>query len=223
MPAHHQFVRLLTRRGGIHRTWGDNPLLEIAEVFRIDVVGQAFGFTDLVTRVTYVITQQEEPALEQRFPFELPELENIRDPPLRRFSTFVHQAVFEDSTGARAALATAWSGDRHPNLRRLLLDQVQQTDVGQWEFVTPEEFFTVRHLEELARSVLDLDEDYVGGLLMVLNDIMVSYPAWFFGTLPMLTSLQNLTDFWLWLEGGRQGRLRLLSEGSGAHTPVTPP
>lgn len=218
-----QCVRLLTRRTGIHRMWGDNPLMEIAEVFRIDVVGQAFGFEDIVYRVTFVVTQEEEPALQERYPFELPELEDTvqREPHDQRLAKYVHKAVFENCGPAQGFLIKAWSGE-YPNLHNSLQEKINKTDVGQWELVTPAEFFTQRHLSDLAEEVQDQGETYTEGLLMVINDILVSYPDWFFGILPMITDLQNLTAYWTWLKGGRRGQPRLLSEGSGAHTPAEP-
>jgi len=71
-PGQHTFVRLLTKKGVKPKPF-DNPILEVSEVFRLDVISLFMEGNDLTTRVTFHITQPQDQGMDSSYPLELEE------------------------------------------------------------------------------------------------------------------------------------------------------
>jgi len=113
-------VRLLLRRTGIRRPAPTlEPLIEVEEVFRVDVIAAAFENRFPALRVIFRITQPaEDRDLDADYPLELPEqrfrpvqlpLEHAAREPARA----IHRAIYDGDTSAFNRL-------RHEQLNELV-------------------------------------------------------------------------------------------------------
>ena len=99
MPANPQpKIRVLTRRTGLANTFRDlfqpmDPLLEIADVFRVDVIAEAFEMPDFEGHVRFIFNQGED----WRPPTPQLDYSDDDDIPLRRSDLINFDKVFADA------------------------------------------------------------------------------------------------------------------------------
>lgn len=153
MPAR-PVVRLLTRRTGIRRAFSDltnAPLLEIAEVFRVDVVGQLFEGREPVLRVIYRITQTPPQELQQEYPLELDDLPEpvlVRQPqvhPAERWARSLYRAIFCGNQEDWIALHASFRAGADAPLQQALA-LYGRLESRAWAQRSPAEFFTLWNL-----------------------------------------------------------------------------
>lgn len=189
-------VRLLLRRTGVARAGRTpEPILEVSEVFRVDILARAFEGEEPPLRVIFNITQQEDQAMEVDYPLELPE-EELRAPHEALAVAYrVYEAVYAGDTTRAIELQQQFNGDC-PSLRNAFRYWKKKLDIGQWDNLTPGEFCTFFHLNGLNGGLEYLcDEDEVSLMQEHLNFIFLHYPQYSISVLPIMTDFAQLCFF----------------------------
>lgn len=189
-------VRLLLRRTGVARAGRTpEPILEVSEVFRVDILARAFEGEEPPLRVIYRITQQEDQAMEVDYPLELPEEEH-RDPhPALALAYRVYEAVYAGDMDQAVALQQQFNRD-DSSLRDTFRYWKKKLDIGQWDDITPGEFCTFFHLNGLNGGLEQFcDEDEIEIMQMHLNYVFTMFPQYSVSVLPIMTDFAQLCFF----------------------------
>jgi len=142
-------VRLLTRRAGVRRPLADitndRAILEVAEVFRVDVVSQLFEGREPVLRVRYLITQTPQPELQEEYPLELEEAQTTtvapQPHPAERWARALYRAIFEGRADDWIDLDAGYRAGPEGDLQQTLA-QYGCLESTAWDRMSPEQFFT---------------------------------------------------------------------------------
>lgn len=189
-------VRLLLRRTGVARaSRTPEPILEVSEVFRVDILARAFEGEEPPLRVIFRITQQEDQEMELDYPLELPEEEHRDLHPALAVAYRVYEAVYAGDMTQALVLQQQFNADC-PSLRNVFRYWKKKLDIGQWDNITPGEFCTFFHLNGLNGGLEQFcDEDEIEIMQMNLNHIFVAYPQYAIAVLPVMTDFAQLCFF----------------------------
>lgn len=199
MPGarHRPVVRLLTRRTGVQRRrepLQPLPLLEVAEVFRIDVVGQLFEGRQPVLQVTYHFSQDPAPELQLReqYPLELPDI--VDD--TRRYARLIFQSVFEGDFEAMEFLRLSWSDEHSPihDVWRIF----GQPHGRPWRDMPPDCFFHSFHLLGLNQSMIELPEEEIEMLVLTVQHLVDEHPEEVIALGPFITDIVQVMLVFAW-------------------------
>lgn len=196
-------ARLLLRRTGVRRPAPrQEPLLEVEEVFRVDIIAAAFEGAFPALRVIFRITQPEQDRdLEADYPLELPEPEfrHQRDP--------VEHAL---RAPARAAWRLIYEGDPRDWFlvdNNNFLDLVDVWGTGQemdpifWSF---EGLLTANH------SLALLEHDVERDLCMMITEWIIDHwPSHSLAALAQYDDLVGLSNIRNYLEDPRNHHVPL--------------
>lgn len=201
MPAGRTTVRLLTRRQGVGaRRTGFAPLLEVAEVFRLDVVS-AFEAWDLPHRVRFHFIQPEDQGFLVDYPLELPELAlQLPAPRLAEISVRLARHAFDALFEPNPVLADLAARDFFFDWRsldyRTYLEPIQQAcrlagiENPVWpRYISHDDFDEWRHeINHLIPEEVNLLKDQ---LLQVQQD----WPVHALMTVPLMHGIEHLGPY----------------------------
>lgn len=199
MRRHNPVVRLLRRRNGVrrHQPFREEPVLEVAEVFRLDVVGQLFEGQQPVLRVKFVITQ-DEPSMEESYPLELPALE-VPDPelPPAAWARRIFQAVFEGDQEAMIYLQDQYRLGPQGDLQRAL-QRWAHLDSRAWVQNSPQRWFVFWALLLANASFVGVDREEVTLHTETVRHLVDQYPEQVLRLGPYITDFCQVLLVFAW-------------------------
>lgn len=207
MPANvtRPFVRVLTRRRRGPRqpiVDAENALLEVAEVFRIDVVRQFFEGRRQVLQVTYVINPKDpEPGFQEDFPLELADIP-VPEHPARQWAVALVKAIFEGNPIEMMNLQREYS--RGPQaLLQAVLREHGRLHLQVWRDTPPWEFFTFFNLNALNNGLAELQQEERDCLIMTVDQLLEDDPQLVLSLGQNIVDLPKVALVFAWTLGDR--------------------
>jgi len=191
-------VRLLTRRKGMGvnrpRPFID-PLIEVAEVFRIDVIAQAFEHEDPPFRVRYIFNKSSE--WERDYPLELPDLNIPQFSPVAFWADKLFKMIYEGDF--RPLYDIDFLNGANPGDFRVTWEEFGNRGAPCWGEDSAEDFFSPIGLLQANGSLGVLDQEDRDTCIAIVRWIIDHHPIWSLLWVPYFRDVVSLRFIQLWL------------------------